>query len=383
MKLMKIVIAPDSYKGSLTAKEVADAIERGINRVKSNIFIDKIPMADGGEGTVQSLVDATGGTIVYTKVFDPLMREIESFYGILGDKKTAVIEMSSASGLPLLSQEERNPLITTTFGTGQLLLHALDNGCRNFIIGIGGSATNDGGMGMLKALGVKFLDKNNKDIGNGGEALGKLCFIDISKLDSRINDSNITVACDVDNPLYGPKGASIVFGPQKGATEDMVRILDNNLKHYADIIEKHLSISIGNIPGSGAAGGLGGGLMAFFNAKLKKGVDIVIEATKLEDQIKAADLIITGEGAIDYQTKFGKTPYGVAKIAEKYNIPVIAIAGSLGEGVNDLYKEGFSSIFSISNKPMTLEDSIKNDVSLLEDTAERILRAVLCLNRNI
>lgn len=380
---MKIVIAPDSYKGSLTAKEVAEAIERGINRLKSNIFIDKIPMADGGEGTVQSLVDATGGTIVYTKVFDPLMREIESFYGILGDKKTAVIEMSSASGLPLLSQEERNPLITTTFGTGQLLLHALDNGCRNFIIGIGGSATNDGGIGMLKALGVEFLDKNNKDIGNGGEALGKLCFIDVSKLDSRIKDISITVACDVDNPLYGPKGASIVFGPQKGATEDMVRILDNNLKHYADIIEKHLSISIGNVAGSGAAGGLGGGLMAFFNAKLKKGIDIVIEATKLEAQIKTADLIITGEGTIDYQTKFGKTPYGVAKIAKKYNIPVIAIAGSLGEGANDLYKEGFSSIFSISNKPMTLEDSIKNGVSLLEDTAERILRAILCLNHNI
>lgn len=380
--LMKIVIAPDSFKGSLTAKEVADAIEKGINKAYSHIKIEKVPMADGGEGTVQSLVDATNGKIILTKVFDPLMRKINSFYGILGDNKTAVIEMSAASGLPLLSKEEKNPLITTTYGTGELLLHALDQGCRNFIIGIGGSATNDGGFGMMKALGVKFLDSGGNDIGFGGGALENLSLIDTSGLDKRLKGSSITVACDVDNPLYGPKGASSIFAPQKGATQEMISFLDSNLKHYSNIIEKQLGIAIGEIPGSGAAGGLGGGLVAFLNAQLKKGIDIVIKTTNLEDYICNADLVITGEGNIDYQTQYGKTPYGVAKIAKKHNIPVIAIAGGIGVGANILYEEGFHSIFSITNKPMTLEEAMKNGNRLLEDTAERVIRATLCLMVN-
>ncbi|MEG0773934.1 glycerate kinase [Clostridium sp.] len=379
---MKIVIAPDSFKGSLTASEVADAIERGISKVNDNIYIEKVPMADGGEGTVQSLVDATGGKIVSTVVFNPLMEEISSFYGILGDNKTAVIEMSAASGLPLLSKEEKNPLITTTFGTGELFLHALEEGCRNFIIGIGGSATNDGGFGMMKALGIKFLDIKGEDIGFGGGALEKLYSIDISGIDGRIKECSITVACDVDNPLCGPQGASAIFGPQKGATEEMIKILDNNLKLYSEIIEKQLGVSMATIPGAGAAGGLGGGLLAFLNAKLKRGIDIVIETTKLEEYVHDADLVITGEGSIDYQTQYGKTPFGVASVAQKYDVPVIALAGGIGKEANTLYKKGFDSIFSIVDKPMTLEEAIENGEQLLEDASERILRAMLCLNKH-
>jgi glycerate 2-kinase len=378
---MKIVIAPDSFKGSLTAKEAADAIEKGINKVNKEITIEKVPMADGGEGTVQALVDATGGRIVSTVVFDPLMKKINSFYGILGDNKTAVIEMSAASGLPLILKEERNPLITTTYGTGELFLHALENGCRNFIVGIGGSATNDGGFGMLKALGVKFLDINGEDIGLGGGALAKLSFIDNTGLDKRITECTITVACDVDNPLCGPKGASSIFGPQKGANEEMITILDNNLNLYSEIIEKQLGISISHIPGAGAAGGLGGGLLAFLNARLKKGIDIVIETTRLEDYIHDADLVITGEGNIDFQTQYGKTPFGVAKIAQKYNIPVIALAGGIGKNATVLYEKGFNSIFSVVDKPMSLEEAIKRGDKLLEDASERIFRAMLCLNQ--
>jgi len=249
----------------------------------------------------------------------------------------------------------------------------------NFIIGIGGSATNDGGFGMMKALGVKLLDINGEDIGLGGGALERLSFIDISNLDPRIKECIITVACDVDNPLCGIRGASNVFGPQKGATPEMIVTLDKNLKLYSEIIEDQLGVSIINTPGSGAAGGLGGGLLAFLNAKLKSGIDIVIETTNLEAYIKNADLIITGEGSIDYQTQFGKTPFGVAKLGEKYNIPVIALAGSIGKGADVLYNKGFHSIFSIVNKPMTLEEAIKDGAFLLEDAAERVLRAMLCL----
>lgn len=379
-EIMKIVIAPDSFKGSLTAKQVAESIERGIRKVEKNIHIEKVPMADGGEGTVQSLVDATNGRVVYTKVFDPLMREIEAFYGILGDGSTAIIEMSAASGLPLISKEEKNPLITTTYGTGQLFMHALNQGCRSFIIGIGGSATNDGGVGMMKALGIRFIDSEGQDIGFGGGELDKIHTIDISGLDNRILDCSITVACDVDNPLCGPRGASRVFGSQKGATEEMVEVLDSNMAHYAKVIKSQLGISIIDVPGAGAAGGLGGGLMAFLKAKLRRGIDIVIDATGLEESIKEAALVITGEGSIDYQTQFGKTPYGVTMVAKKYGIPVIAIAGSIGKDAYALYEKGFNSIFSIVDKPMTLEEAIENSEILLENTAERIMRGIFCMN---
>lgn len=371
---MKIVVAPDSYKGSLSAREVADAIEKGLKRVDSSIEVVKVPMADGGEGTVQALIDATGGSIIKVEVSDPLMRKIEAFYGILGDNKTAVIEMAAASGLPLLSQDERNPLNTTTYGTGELILDALNRGCDRIIIGIGGSATNDGGQGMAKALGIKFLDIDGNDIGFGGGCLDKLHKIDMSGFDKRILNCKITAACDVDNPLCGTKGASHVFGPQKGATPDIVELLDKNLMHYGRIVEDTTGKKVIDVEGAGAAGGLGAALLAFLNAELRRGIDIVIETVDLEGKVKGSDLVITGEGMIDFQTAFGKTPYGVAKTAARYGIPVVAIAGGIGKDAHTLYEKGFASIFSIVDKPMTLDESIKNCSALLERASERVMR---------
>ncbi len=371
---MKIVVAPDSFKGSLTAKEVADCIESGIKKIKPDSQIIKFPMADGGEGTVQSLIDCTNGKLIKVKVNNPLFKEIEASYGILGDGKTAVIEMAEASGLPLLKNEEKNPLITSTFGTGQLIKHALDSGCRSFIIGIGGSATNDGGAGIVQCLGGNLLDENGDDIAPGGGSLSKLKKIDLSNFDNRIKDCKITVACDVANPLIGPNGASFVFGPQKGADKEMVVQLDKNLEHYASVINSTLNIDIKDIPGAGAAGGLGGGLLAFFNAELKRGIDIVINTVDLESYIQDADLVLTGEGMIDFQTQFGKTPFGVAEVASKYNVPVIGIAGALGKDIDILYQKGFKSLFSITDKPMSLDNSIKNSRELVSSVAERIIR---------
>lgn len=375
-EFMKIVIAPDSYKGSLTAKQVAESIERGIRRIFDKAEIVKVPMADGGEDTVQALVDSTKGEIIQVNVKGPLLDNVEAFYGILGDGSTAVIEMAAASGLPLIPRDKRNPMITTTYGTGELIKHALDRGCRNIIIGIGGSATNDGGAGMAMALGARLFDEKGKNIGFGGGALDKLCSIDISRMDARLKECSITAACDVENPLCGPTGASSVFGPQKGADAKMVKMLDDNLLNYADVIKRDLGVDIKDVPGAGAAGGLGGGLLAFLNAKLKRGIDIVIQAANLEEHVKDADLVITGEGMIDFQTAFGKTPYGVAKVAKKYNIPVIAIAGGIGKDAQTLYEKGFDSIFSIADKPMSLEDSIKNCPILLETASERIMRTL-------
>ncbi len=379
--MRKIVIAPDSFKGSLTAKEAADCIERGIHRVIDNVDIVKVPMADGGEGTVQSLVDATRGTIVNVEVHGPLLKKVSAFYGILGDEKTAVIEMAAASGLTLITEKERNPLKTTTYGTGQLIKHALDMGCNNIIIGIGGSATNDGGAGALMALGVRFLDKQGREIGLGGGNLIKLYYIDISEFDKRLRDCSITIASDVDNPFCGPKGASAVFGPQKGADDKMVEVLDKGLLNFAEVIKKDLGIDIKDIPGAGAAGGMGGGLLAFLNSQLKRGIDIVIEITDLENKMKGASLVFTGEGMIDYQTVYGKTPYGVAKLANRHNIPVIAIAGSIGKGEETLYDHGFYSVFSIVDKPVSLNEAMSDAAILLEKTAERIMR-IIEINRS-
>ncbi|MCK5767306.1 MAG: glycerate kinase, partial [Candidatus Atribacteria bacterium] len=321
---MKIVIAPDSFKGSLTATEVADAIEMGIKEIFPEAEMIKIPMADGGDGTVQCLVNATGGEILKEKVMGPLGKDVLAHYGILGDKKTAVIEMAEASGLTLLPEHKRNPLITTTYGTGQLIKAALDQGCRKMIIGIGGSATNDGGAGMVQALGIHLLDKQDKEIGFGGAELLNLHYIDMNQLDQRISELEIRVASDVKNPLCGPSGATRIYGPQKGATEEMMIILEEALVHFSQTINKTLCKEVKNIPGAGAAGGLGAGLMAFLDAKLKPGIEIVIETVKLERAVKGADLVITGEGKIDYQTIYGKVPVGVAKIAKKYDVPVVA-----------------------------------------------------------
>ena len=371
---MKVVIAPDSFKGSLSALEVAKAIQKGVKNVDSRIETIIVPMADGGEGTVQSLIDATGGKIIELTVHDPLFREIKSFYGIMGDCVTAVIEIAAASGLPLLTLDERNPLKTTTYGTGELIKDALDRGCLKFIIGLGGSATNDGGCGMAQALGARLLDLNGRDIDPGGGGLSKLNSIDISGIDHRIKFASFIAACDVDNTLCGEKGASAVFGRQKGASEEDVISLDKNLGHFAQIVEKQFNINIKKIPGSGAAGGLGAGVMLFLNARMEKGIDIIIKATNLSEIVKNADLVITGEGMIDFQTAFGKTPFGVAQMAKKNNIPVIAISGSLGENYKSLYEKGFDGLFSLINRPMTLDEAIKNASVLVEESAENIIR---------
>lgn len=371
---MKIIVAPDSFKGSVSAKEAAENIKLGILRVDQNAEIVCVPMADGGEGTVQSLVDATGGELVHTRVTGPLLESVDAFYGILGDGRTAVIEMAAASGLPLVPADQRNPMNTTTYGTGELIKQALDRGCREIIIGIGGSATNDGGFGMAKALGARFLDKEGHDIGHGGGSLGRLHTIDVSQLDERLKDCCITAACDVDNPLCGHRGATYVFGPQKGAKGEMLELLDSNLARYAEIIREALGRDIKDCPGAGAAGGLGGGLLAFMNGKLQRGIHIVIDKVKLEEQLKDADLVITGEGMMDVQTQYGKTPFGVAVAAKKYGIPVIALAGQIGKDARMLYEMGIDSIFSIVEGVTTLEEAMENAPVLLQNAAERVMR---------
>ncbi|MED3916378.1 glycerate kinase [Priestia megaterium] len=373
---MKIVIAPDSFKESLTALRVCEAVEKGIRIHFPNAEISKVPMADGGEGTVQSLVDATGGQIIQAKVTGPLGKEVEAFYGILGDGKTAVIEMAAASGLHHVPVNKRNPLITTTRGTGELILKALDQKVKHIIIGIGGSATNDGGAGMAKALGAKLLDANGIEMKEGGGSLDQLASIDLTNLDSRLAEVKVEVACDVDNPLTGETGASAIFGPQKGATPHMVKQLDRNLAHYAAVIEKELDIHIQNVPGAGAAGGLGGGLLAFLSAELKPGVDIVIEATQLESYIKDADLVITGEGRIDGQTIYGKTPIGVAKTAKKHSVPVIAIAGSIGVGSEAVYEHGISALFSIVPGAVNLSEALEKADENIERTAKNVASVI-------
>ncbi|MDK2919784.1 MAG: glycerate 2-kinase [Candidatus Petromonas sp.] len=382
---MRIVIAPDSFKGSLSAKEVADNIEIGIRKVYSDIDILKVPMADGGEGTVESLVDATGGEIIRLEVTGPLGEKVESFYGIMGDKKTAVIEMAAASGLPLVPNDKRNPMITTTYGTGELIKSALDRGCRDFIIGIGGSATNDGGSGMLEALGVKFLDKNGKKLPWGGGALINLDKIDMSSLDERLKSSRFVVACDVDNPLCGTNGASYVYGPQKGATVEMVQKLDRVLNHYGNMIKKYLGKDVMDIKGAGAAGGLGAGFMAFLNAQLKPGVDIVIEKTRLKEIVKDADLVITGEGKMDSQTIYGKTPFGVAKVAKGFGIPVIAIAGCISDDAHINHEQGIDAMFSIVNYPIELQDALNKEKAavFIQKNSEEIFRLIKLAQRRI
>ncbi len=376
---MRIIIAPDSFKGSLTAIQAANAIETGIQRAAARfhkrIEIIKIPMADGGEGTVAAIIAATGGRIIDIPALDPLGREIKSFFGILPDN-TGVIEMAAASGINLLKPEEKNPFETTTFGTGQLIKAALDHGCSKIIIGIGGSATNDGGVGMAQALGVKFLGPNNHEIAFGGGALADIRRIDISGLDPRLSRIPITVACDVKNVLCGSEGASVVYGPQKGADPAMVKILDENLCHLAEIIQTELGINVANIPGSGAAGGLGAGLMVFLKAAVEPGIQLIPKIVQFEEKVKNAAFIITGEGATDYQTMFGKVPFGIAAIAEKYGKPVICISGSLGNGHEKLYEKGITALFSIVNRPMPLEDAIINGADLLEKVAENILSTI-------
>jgi len=377
---MKFVLAPDSFKESMTAKEVAEAMERGIKKVIPNAECVKVPMADGGEGTVQSLIDATDGELYKVMVKGPLGDKVEATFGVLGDKKTAVIEMASASGLHLVPREKRNPLLSTTYGTGELIKAALDKGVNHIIIGIGGSATNDGGAGMVQALGGKLLTVDNKEISLGGGYLDLLHKIDLNELDKRLREVKIEVACDVTNSLTGKTGASHIFGPQKGATEDMVKLLDNNLRHYAKIIKQQLGMDIESIPGAGAAGGLGAGLLAFFCAELKMGIELVTKHSKLKEKMKDADYVFTGEGSIDAQTLYGKTPLGVALIAKEYNIPVISFAGRIGDGIEPLYENGINSIIGILSEADTIEKALIKGPVNIERTSENIARIVLLCN---
>ena len=374
---MRIVIAPDSFKHSLTARRVAESISEGIQRVLPKAETILVPVADGGEGTVQSLVDATGGRIEKLKVHDPLMREVVSFLGILGDGKTAVIEMAAASGIELLDDDELDPMVASTYGTGEMMKKALDLDCNKMIIGIGGSATNDGGLGMAKALGVKFRDAGGKDVGEGGGVLADIAEIDDSKLDERLKHCEVLVAADVTNPLTGEKGAAQIYGQQKGADEDQVKILDNNLARFGQLLHATYRKDFASMEGAGAAGGLGAGLMAFAGANIRPGFSIVEEVTGLEEKIIGADLVITGEGKIDHQTQFGKTPYGVASIAKKYNKPVVAFAGTLGEDYETLYKKGFDVIMPITSKPMPLREALEKAGPLLRQAAERLARIYL------
>jgi glycerate 2-kinase len=370
---MKVVIASDSFKGCCTSMEAADSFEKGILKVCPNAKIVKIPVADGGEGTVHALVSGLGGRFRQIDVTGPLGEKVSAQYGII-DETIAVMEMSAASGLTLVPSDKRNPLNTTSFGTGEMIRDALRIGCKKIFIGIGGSATNDGGLGMAQALGISFTNKDGKELGFGGIELGELEKIDLTRIDRHLSDCEIITLCDVSNPLCGKTGASYVYGPQKGASDSDVSFLDENLKHFAEVIKKHTDKDVINVPGAGAAGGLGAGLMAFCNAALKPGIETILDFVHLETHLEHADLVITGEGKIDGQSAFGKVPVGVAKMAKKYSVPVVAIVGSIGEGAEAVYANGIHGIVSIVRGPITLEDAIKNFTVLAEDAAERLMR---------
>lgn len=374
--MMRFVLAPDSFKESMTAKAAAHAMEAGVKKVFPEAECVIVPMADGGEGTVESLVDGSNGTIVQKEVTGPLGTMVTAEYGLLGDRKTAVIEMASASGLQIIRKEDRNPLITTTFGTGELIRDALDQGVNRILIGIGGSATNDGGVGMLQALGASFKDKDGNELPFGGGALHTLETIDLENLDPRLASVMIEVACDVTNPLIGENGASVIFGPQKGATVEMVQILDSNLTHYANVMKEYAGVDIADKEGAGAAGGLGAGLMAFLNAELKRGIELVIEYTDLETKMNGANFVFTGEGSIDGQTLFGKTPTGVAKLAKKKQIPVIAFAGKIGNGTEELYNQGFTAVIGILKEVTSLETALGSGRDNLMFATENICRII-------
>lgn len=372
---MRIVIAPDSFKGSLTARQAAEAMAAGARRVFPDAELILVPMADGGEGTVQSLLDALGGDRRTVTVEDPLGRPVEASFGLLGEGDAAVLEMAAASGLTLVPEELRDPLRASTYGTGQLIRAALDAGARRILIGIGGSATNDGGAGMAEALGYRFLDAAGERLPRGGAALVRLARIDADGVDPRLERTEFVIACDVTNPLLGPNGASAVYGPQKGATPEMVAMLDEALACLAQRLEEDLGVSVRDLPGAGAAGGLGAGLVAFCRAELRRGVEMVIDAVGLRGFVARADLVLTGEGRLDGQTVHGKTPHGVAGVAKEAGLPVLAVGGGLGPGYRDVYAAGIDAVASIIPVPITLAEAVERAPDLLADATERLLRA--------
>ena len=371
--MKKIIIIPDSFKGSASSLEVCNSIEKGVLKVFKDAKIKKIPVADGGEGTVDSILYAAGGNIKKVNVKNPEGKVIEAKYGLI-NKDKAVIEMAEASGITLVDDKKRNPLKYPTYGTGELIKDALNNNIKEILIGIGGSATNDCGIGMANALGYKFLDKDNNELEAIAENMIKVSDIDDSNVDKRIFDIKISVACDVKNPLYGEKGATEVYGKQKGVTEESFDILDKGLKNIAKIVKTKFNKEIDYLEGAGAAGGLGGGLVAFCNAELKRGIDAVLDIIDFENEIKEASLIITGEGAIDGQTKEGKVPVGVARRAN--NIPVIAVVGSMLENAEEVYEFGIRSIMPVFKKSITIEEAINNAKTLIEDASERACRFI-------
>lgn len=376
---MKIVIAPDSFKGSLTSPEVCRAIETGVRAALPDAETVLVPIADGGEGTARTLVEGTGGELLSARVTGPLGDPVQAEYGVLGDGETAVIEMATASGLTLVPPEKRNPLYTTTRGTGELIAAALNRGCRKLIVGVGGSATTDGGLGMAQALGAVFLDESGAGVPGTGEGLGRLARIDVSGLDHRLRETSVRVACDVDNPLFGERGAAYVYGPQKGASPEVVARLDAGLRRFAEIVARDMGVQIADLPGAGAAGGLGAGLVAFCGATLEPGVRIVLDAVGLDEKLSGAEVVFTGEGRIDFQTAFGKAPAGVAELARKHDCVVFALAGSVAPEARGLHAHGFWALRSIVNEPMALNDAMQAQraVALIAFAAEEMLRAYL------
>ena len=377
---MKVVIAPDSFKECLSAKEVSEVIADGLKSVIVDLECVCVPVADGGEGTMNALIDATGGEIFSLNVTGPLGHPIVAEFGLLGDKRTAVVEMASASGIELIARQDRNPLITTTFGTGELIKAALDKGANKIIIAIGGSATNDGGVGMLQALGILFLNEAGHSIGFGGGELGTIAKIDVSHLDPRLKNVEVLAACDVNNPLTGEQGASVIFGPQKGATAEMVAILDINLTHYARCVREMFSVEIESVVGAGAAGGMGAGLLGFLNADLKPGIDIVLDAVGLDEKMQGAMMVITGEGKIDGQTLHGKTPVGVSRLAQKHGLKTIALAGCVGEGIETLQDAGIIACFSVVQGPCDLDSALCAGRENVFKTAQQIAAVIQHFN---
>ena len=371
---MRIVIAPQSFKGSVSGPEAARAIQEGILRVFPKAETVLVPVADGGDGTLDALVEATAGQTFASRVNGPLRQRVQARWGVMGDCKTAVIEMAQASGLALLPYKDRNPRHTSTYGTGQLIKRALDRGYRRIIVGMGGSATNDGGVGMAWALGARFYDSKGLPLTPGGAALSRLASIDVLGLHPALKRAEIIAASDVDNPLCGPEGASAVYGPQKGANANTVRVLDKALERYASVVRESLGIDVAERPGAGAAGGLGAGLMAFCDGQVRSGIDIVCQVLDFDARLQGADLVITGEGRLDASTVYNKAPVGVARRASALGIPVIALAGSLGRGFEAVYDHGISAAVCIVDRPLSMRVSVARTSELLTAAAERAMR---------
>ena len=379
---MKVVVAIDSLKGSLSSIEAGNAIKLGILNSCNDAKVKVKPLADGGEGTVDALVEGMNGEYKTIDVMGPIGERVKATYGILKEKNTVIIEMAQASGLPLVPVEKRNPLNTTTYGVGEIIKEAVENGYRNFIVGIGGSATNDCGVGMLQALGFKFYDKDNNEVGLGGKVLKDIYTINTSDRIKGLDECTFKVACDVKNPLYGENGAAYIYGPQKGATEEIVKELDSGLKAFAEVVKNNLGKDLANVEGVGAAGGLGFGFLTFLNSNLESGVKIILDEINLEELIKESDLVITGEGRLDNQTAMGKAPIGVAKLAKKYNKKVIAFAGELTDDSKACNDNGIDAYFSIINKTMTLEETMKSENAKknMTQTVEQVFNLIKALN---